>query len=153
MAHAEACDADLIVIGSRGHGPVASALLGSVALGVLHASKQPVLVVRCAIGAPLAGLRTRCGRGDGVSRLPIADYALLSDCRSGALVSRDGSIDWLCLPRFDSPSVFGRILDDAAGHWSIRPADATHFEIEPPVPRRLVGARDDVHGRGRFGRP
>jgi nucleotide-binding universal stress UspA family protein len=49
VAHAEACGADLIVIGSRGHGPVASALLGSVALGVLHASKQPVLVVRCAM--------------------------------------------------------------------------------------------------------
>ena len=54
-------------------------------------------------------------------RTPIADYALLSDCHSAALVSRGGSVDWLCFPRFDSPAVFGRLLDDTAGHWSIAP--------------------------------
>src|SRR5450432_2498317 len=57
-----------------------------------------------------------------VSATPIADHALLSDCHSAALVSRAGSVEWLCFPRFDSPSVFGRLLDDEAGHWSIRPA-------------------------------
>ena len=53
---------------------------------------------------------------------PVADYGLLADCNSAALVSREGSIDWLCMPRYDSPSMFARILDPDAGHWSIRPA-------------------------------
>src|SRR6266540_2780817 len=68
-----------------------------------------------------------------MSKTPIADYALLSDCHSAALVSREGSVDWLCFPRFDSPSVFARMLDEAAGHWSIRPA-AGH-----EVSRRYLG--------------
>ena len=54
--------------------------------------------------------------------LPIGDYALLSDCRSAALVSRAGSVDWLCFPRFDAPATFARMLDPEGGHFAIRPA-------------------------------
>jgi alpha,alpha-trehalase len=59
---------------------------------------------------------------------PIADYGLLADCNSAALVDRSGSIDWLCLPRFDSPALFSRILDPDAGHWSIAPAGSFRSE-------------------------
>jgi GH15 family glucan-1,4-alpha-glucosidase len=51
----------------------------------------------------------------------IADYAMLSDCHTAALVSLDGAVEWLCLPRFDSASLFARLLDDDAGHWILQP--------------------------------
>jgi hypothetical protein len=60
-----------------------------------------------------------------MSTLPLADYALLSDYRSAALVSRAGSVDWLCFPRFDGPAVFARLLDDAAGHFQVGVPGAT----------------------------
>ncbi len=51
----------------------------------------------------------------------IADHALISNCQGSALVTTSGTIDWACLPRFDSPAIFASILDGAAGHWTLAP--------------------------------
>lgn len=67
---------------------------------------------------------------------PIEEYGLIGDSRTAGLVSPDGSLDWLCLPRFDSPSVFAALLDpERGGRWRIRPRD--HHELE--VQRTYLG--------------
>lgn len=53
----------------------------------------------------------------------IQNHAIIGDCRSAALVSSAGSIDWLCWPAFDSPPIFGALVDDAAGEWLVRPTN------------------------------
>jgi GH15 family glucan-1,4-alpha-glucosidase len=71
--------------------------------------------------------------------LPIEDYALIGDLHSAALVGTDGSIDWLCLPRFDSEACFAALLgDDRHGHWRIGPADGSGRVRRRYLPDSLV---------------
>ena len=63
----------------------------------------------------------------------IADYGFLSDCHTCALVASDGSIEWMCLPHFDSPSVFGAMLDRGAGSWRVGP-----YDLYVPAGRRYI---------------
>jgi len=65
---------------------------------------------------------------------PISDYGFLSDQVVTALVASSGSIEWMCLPRMDSPSIFGTILDRGAGSFRLGPADVL-------VPARVAAAR------------
>jgi GH15 family glucan-1,4-alpha-glucosidase len=57
---------------------------------------------------------------------PIADYAFLSNCHTGALIAPDGAVDWLCIPSFDGPSIFGSLLDREAGSFRFAPSGIDH---------------------------
>jgi GH15 family glucan-1,4-alpha-glucosidase len=72
---------------------------------------------------------TRAGSGAGSDFPPIGDYAVVGDCGSVALISRQGSVEWLCWPRFDSPSLFAAILDRERGGY---------FRVAPSAWRRIA---------------
>jgi GH15 family glucan-1,4-alpha-glucosidase len=80
--------------------------------------------------------RIRQMAGDAVSSSPfppIAQYGFLSDCETCCLIAPSGAVEWLCLPRFDSPSVFGALLDRDAGMFRLGPAD-----VDVPADRRYL---------------
>jgi alpha,alpha-trehalase len=73
------------------------------------------------------------GRAAGPDFHAIGDYGFISDCHTGALIASDGTVEWLCLPRFDSPSVFAALLDRDAGAYRLGPTN-----LRAPVARRYV---------------
>ena len=107
-------------------GPSVGGLAAALALGRSQATDQSGGAR--ALGRGGAGDVVTGGSGEARPRVAIADYGFLSDSHSAALVDLAGSVDWWCVPRFDSPSVLGRLLDREAGHWSLRPAAAFRSE-------------------------
>jgi GH15 family glucan-1,4-alpha-glucosidase len=80
---------------------------------------------------PKLGSMAQAATTDGFTR--IGAYGFLSDCHTGALVGPDGAVDWLCIPRFDSPSVFSALLDRSAGQFRVGP-----YGVYVPIARRYL---------------
>ncbi|HEU4450870.1 MAG TPA: trehalase-like domain-containing protein, partial [Gaiellaceae bacterium] len=82
-------------------------------------------------------MRLALRKGDGT--LLLEDYGLVGDMQAAALVGRDGAVDWLCLPHFDSPSCFAGLLgDDRHGRWRLAPADEVRASSRRYRPGTLV---------------
>jgi GH15 family glucan-1,4-alpha-glucosidase len=64
---------------------------------------------------------------------PIADYAFLSDCESNCLIAPSGQVEWMCVPRHDSPSIFAAMLDRGAGKFAVAP-----YGVREPASRRYL---------------
>ena len=88
-------------------------------------------------------------KGIGERFVPIGDYGFLSDGETTALVAPGGSVDWMCLPRIDSPSVFGAILGRYAGTFPHRTV-GRHGAGRAALPARHDGARDQLGHRHRM---
>lgn len=100
----------------------------------LHRAEE----VAAAVVAHLAAHPMRTRARSGARSTPLEDYAFLSDLHTGPLVSRDGSIDWLCLPRFDSPAVFSALLGTPEdGRWKLSAVDG-HVVARRYLPRTFV---------------
>ncbi|MBV9310720.1 MAG: glycoside hydrolase family 15 protein, partial [Solirubrobacterales bacterium] len=99
----------------------------------LHDSAQPTVASTSAAAADPTRFRPALPAVAESGFTPIGDYAFLSDCHTGALVGPDGAVDWLTLPRFDSPSVFTALLDRRAGHFRVGP-----YGVYVPTSRRYL---------------
>ena len=111
----------------HGYSPPTSRV-GPTAITITSNSRREpcrgVRSVTCVTHGRLASLHSRPHSKElAMSDTPIADHALLSDRHSCALVSTAGSVEWLSFPRFDSPSMFGRLHCAAAGYWQIKPTN------------------------------
>jgi len=112
--------------------PPRSAITSSPAAKAGGSSKQAKVRTSRAARRPSSAARPGAPSPDSPFP-PIASYGFLSDCHTGALVAADGSIEWMCLPHFDSPSVFAAMLDRGAGSWRVGP-----YGVYVPAGRRYI---------------